>query len=107
MLRARRHDFLRCGTQWQPYSRRSGVEAATGPSFYYALPSVQRGEDSMNPRHRNPPGVDIGLRIAQHRRSRKWSQARLALRASMHRTYVGKVELGLTIPNPEQVKRFS
>ena len=61
----------------------------------------------MNPRHRNPPGVDIGLRIAQYRRRRKWSQAKLALRAGMPRPYVGKVEMGLTIPNPKQVLRFS
>src|SRR5271168_1052008 len=66
-----------------------------------------QGEDSMNPRHRNPPGVDIGLRIAQYRRRRKWSQASLALRAGMPRPYVGKVEMGLTIPNPKQVLRFS
>src|SRR5271168_3652045 len=107
MLRARRHDLLRRGTQWQRYSRRSGVEAAAGPAFCYALRGVQRGEDSMNPRHRNPPGVDIGLRIAQYRRRRKWSQAKLALRAGMPRPYVGKVEMGLTIPNPKQVLRFS
>src|SRR5271155_2010128 len=107
MLRARRHDFLRLRAQWAQHSRRSGVEATTGPAFCHALSGVQRGEGSMNPRHRNPPGVDIGLRIAQYRRRRQWSQAKLALRAGMQRPYVGKVEMGLTIPNPEQVKRFS
>jgi transcriptional regulator with XRE-family HTH domain len=37
---------------------------------------------------------DLGLRIRQHRLDRKWTQAELAHRCQLHRTFIGSVERG-------------
>jgi len=37
---------------------------------------------------------DLGLRIRQHRLARRWSQAELAHRCGLHRTFIGSVERG-------------
>ena len=38
--------------------------------------------------------AQLGQRIAELRREKGWSQERLAQRAQLHRTYVGRVERG-------------
>jgi transcriptional regulator with XRE-family HTH domain len=37
---------------------------------------------------------DLGSRIQQHRRARHWTQADLASRCNLHRTFIGSVERG-------------
>ena len=37
---------------------------------------------------------DLGVRIRQERLARKWSQAELARRCALHRTFIGSVERG-------------
>jgi transcriptional regulator with XRE-family HTH domain len=37
---------------------------------------------------------DLGQRLRQHRLDRKWTQAELARRCELHRTFVGSVERG-------------
>ncbi len=37
---------------------------------------------------------DLGVRIRQHRLARKWTQADLARRCELHRTFIGSVERG-------------
>ena len=37
---------------------------------------------------------DIGLRVRGHRQARKWTQAELAERCELHRTFIGSVERG-------------
>jgi transcriptional regulator with XRE-family HTH domain len=37
---------------------------------------------------------DLGLRIRQHRLTRRWTQADLARRCDLHRTFIGSVERG-------------
>jgi transcriptional regulator with XRE-family HTH domain len=37
---------------------------------------------------------DVGDRIRDHRQARKWTQADLAQRCRLHRTYIGSVERG-------------
>lgn len=37
---------------------------------------------------------DLGQRIRRHRLDRKWTQAELARRCDLHRTFIGSVERG-------------
>ena len=37
---------------------------------------------------------DLGLRLRQHRLARQWTQADLARRCDLHRTFIGSVERG-------------
>jgi transcriptional regulator with XRE-family HTH domain len=37
---------------------------------------------------------DLGQRIREHRQERKWTQADLAQRCELHRTFIGSVERG-------------
>jgi transcriptional regulator with XRE-family HTH domain len=37
---------------------------------------------------------DLGFRIREHRLARAWSQAELARRCELHRTFIGSVERG-------------
>ena len=37
---------------------------------------------------------DLGRRLRQHRLVRKWTQAELARRCDLHRTFIGSVERG-------------
>lgn len=37
---------------------------------------------------------DLGLRLRQHRLAHKWTQAELARRCDLHRTFIGSVERG-------------
>lgn len=37
---------------------------------------------------------DVGDRVRDHRLARKWTQAELAERCRLHRTYIGSVERG-------------
>jgi transcriptional regulator with XRE-family HTH domain len=37
---------------------------------------------------------DLGLRLRQHRLARRWTQAELARRCELHRTFIGSVERG-------------
>ena len=37
---------------------------------------------------------DLGLRLRQHRLARNWTQAELAQRCDLHRTFIGSVERG-------------
>ena len=37
---------------------------------------------------------DVGDRIREHRQTQKWTQADLAQRCRLHRTYIGSVERG-------------
>ena len=37
---------------------------------------------------------DLGFRIRQHRLARQWTQADLARRCDLHRTFIGSVERG-------------
>jgi len=37
---------------------------------------------------------DLGLRLRQHRLARNWTQAELAQRCELHRTFIGSVERG-------------
>ena len=37
---------------------------------------------------------DLGLRLREHRLARKWTQADLADRCHLHRTFIGSVERG-------------
>jgi transcriptional regulator with XRE-family HTH domain len=37
---------------------------------------------------------DLGFRIREHRQTRKWTQAVLAERCQLHRTFIGSVERG-------------
>lgn len=38
--------------------------------------------------------TDLGLRIRDRRLARKWTQAELAERCELHRTFIGSVERG-------------
>ena len=38
--------------------------------------------------------TDLGQRVRQYRRDRGWTQADLALRCRLHRTFIGSVERG-------------
>jgi transcriptional regulator with XRE-family HTH domain len=37
---------------------------------------------------------DLGHRLRRHRRARHWTQAELARRCDLHRTFIGSVERG-------------
>jgi len=37
---------------------------------------------------------DLGQRLRQHRLARSWTQAELASRCDLHRTFIGSVERG-------------
>jgi transcriptional regulator with XRE-family HTH domain len=37
---------------------------------------------------------DLGIRLRQRRRARNWTQAELARRCALHRTFIGSVERG-------------
>jgi transcriptional regulator with XRE-family HTH domain len=37
---------------------------------------------------------DLGLRLQEHRHQRHWTQAELAQRCQLHRTFIGSVERG-------------
>jgi transcriptional regulator with XRE-family HTH domain len=37
---------------------------------------------------------DLGLRFQEHRHHRRWTQAELARRCQLHRTFIGSVERG-------------
>lgn len=37
---------------------------------------------------------ELGLRIRERRQDRKWTQAELARRCELHRTFIGSVERG-------------
>jgi transcriptional regulator with XRE-family HTH domain len=37
---------------------------------------------------------DLGYRIREHRLARKWTQAELAEKCDLHRTFIGSVERG-------------
>jgi transcriptional regulator with XRE-family HTH domain len=37
---------------------------------------------------------DLGYRIREHRQARKWTQAELADKCQLHRTFIGSVERG-------------
>jgi transcriptional regulator with XRE-family HTH domain len=37
---------------------------------------------------------ELGQRLRQRRRERKWTQAELACRCELHRTFIGSVERG-------------
>ena len=38
--------------------------------------------------------TELGRRVQQRRRDRKWTQAELARRCDLHRTFIGSVERG-------------
>lgn len=38
--------------------------------------------------------IEMGRRVQQHRRDRKWTQAELGRRCELHRTFIGSVERG-------------
>jgi transcriptional regulator with XRE-family HTH domain len=37
---------------------------------------------------------ELGSRLQEHRRRRRWTQAELAQRCQLHRTFIGSVERG-------------
>lgn len=37
---------------------------------------------------------ELGIRLRQYRRERKWTQAELGKRCHLHRTFIGSVERG-------------
>jgi transcriptional regulator with XRE-family HTH domain len=51
---------------------------------------------------------ELGKRVREHRRNRKWTQAELAHRCSLHRTFIGSIERGernLSILNLRLISR--
>ena len=51
--------------------------------------------------------TQFGQRLAELRRERRWSQERLAQRARLHRTYVGRVERGEQNISLENIARLA
>ena len=52
---------------------------------------------------------ELGQRLRQRRRERKWTQAELAQRCALHRTFIGSVERGernLSILNLRLIARI-
>jgi transcriptional regulator with XRE-family HTH domain len=52
---------------------------------------------------------DLGQRLRQRRQERKWTQAELARRCTLHRTFIGSVERGernLSILNLRLIARI-
>jgi len=53
------------------------------------------------------PGIRLGSRIRALREGRSISQEELGFRANVHRTYIGAVERGETLPSLEVLFRIA